>query len=114
MGFLKILASDVRNSTSKVLTAQYFACNKHLDVGSKEEGKDSSDHHDQEANRRLFRPIPIRDPTGDDETDDLACAGSVGQTRLPCRGDLVFRILFIPVPVLFVEDGGGVQVAEEC
>jgi len=84
-----------------------------LDVGREEESKYRSDHHDQEHNSRLFRPIPIRDPTGDDEAKDLTRTSSVGQTRLPCRGDLIFFVLFVPVAVFLVENRRSVEVAEK-
>jgi hypothetical protein len=114
MGFLKILASIVCNKPPRTLTTQYLARDKYLDVGREEKSKDCSDHHDQKPNSRHFRSISVRDPTGDDETDDLARAGSVRQTRLPCRGDLVFLVLFVPVSVFLVEYRRSVEVAEEC
>ena len=110
----KILASVIHKKPSGTLTTQHFTRNKYLDVGREEESKDGPDHHDQKSKSRLFRSISIRDPTGDDETDDLACAGSVGKTRLPCRGDLVFLVLFVPVAVFLVEDRRSVEVAEQC
>jgi hypothetical protein len=113
MECLETLALIVCNTPSKTLTAQYLASNKHLDVRREEKSKDGPDHHDQEYNSRLFRPISICDPTGDDEANDLARASSVGQTRLPCRRDLILLVLFVPVAVLLVENWRSVKVAEE-
>jgi len=104
MEFLEELASTIHMKPLKILTAQYFTCNKYLDVGREEKSKDGPDHHDQKPKSRLFRSISIRDPTGDDEADDLARAGSVRQTRLPRRRDLVLRVLLVPLAVFLVED----------
>jgi hypothetical protein len=76
-GIPKILAATVLSRVQGTLTAKDFTRNKHLDVGRKEQSKDRSDHHDQEAQGCHFRPISIRDPAGDDEADDLARAGSI-------------------------------------
>ena len=48
------------------LTAKHFACNQHMDVGSKEQGEDGSNHHDQETDGSLLRTVSVGDPTGDD------------------------------------------------
>jgi hypothetical protein len=114
MGFLEILALIDYNKPPRILTTQYLARDKYLDVWREEKSKDCSDHHDQKPDSRHFRSISVRDPTRDDETDDLARAGSIRQTRLPCSGDLVFFVLFVPVAVFLVEDRRSVEVAEEC
>jgi hypothetical protein len=114
MGFLEMLASIICNKPPRTLTTQYLACDKYLDVWREEKSKDCSHHHDQKPNSRHFRSIPVRDPTRDDETDDLARAGSIRQTRLPCCGHLELLVLLVPVAVFLVEDRRSVEVAEEC
>ena len=48
------------------LTAEHLARNQHMDVGSEEQGKNGSNHHDQETYGGFLRTVPIGDPTSDD------------------------------------------------
>jgi hypothetical protein len=85
-----------------------------MDVGSEEQGEDRSDHHEQETYSRLLRSISVGDPASNDQTDNLTGTRTVRQTRLPRWGHLVLRFRSVPFAVLFVEDGRGVEIAEQC
>lgn len=112
MGYLQssVLSSSAIDLVK--LTTKNFACNQHLDVGSEEQGKDGSNHHNQEAYGSLLRTVPIGDPTSDDQTDNLAGTRTVRQSRLPCRRDLKFLGLRVPMAILFVEDWRSIEISE--
>lgn len=94
-------------------TAEDLAHNEDLDVGREEERKDGDDHHDEETNRGVLGSVPVRRPSRDDEAEDFSRAGTVGQAALPGGGELVLARAFYPRSVLFIEDGGCVEIAQQ-
>jgi hypothetical protein len=59
------------------LTTKDFTRNQDLYVWSKEQSEDGPDHHDQESESRDLRAVSIRDPTGDDQADNLTSSRTI-------------------------------------
>ncbi|KAI6763979.1 hypothetical protein HG530_007768 [Fusarium avenaceum] len=83
---------------------QNFSQHEDLDVGSEEEDEDKGDHEDQRSNGGHLVAVSVGRPSSENETDDFASAGSIGQTGLPSRRDSVFLLFSIVRAKFLVED----------
>lgn len=106
--------SDISNRMNMIiLTTQNLADDQDFQVWCKEQDEDEGNHQDERSNRRYFVTIPIRSPTGNEQSEYLASASSIRETRLPCCRDGPFVCSSIVCSILPIELWGGVETSEK-